>query len=202
MIVVGLTGGIGSGKSTVAAALVERGAVLIDADAIVRELQQPGTPLLTAIAERFGSGIVGADGALDRAALAAVVFSDREALGALNALVHPAVVAEIDSRLGAHRGTDHVVVVDIPLLRDKRRHGMTGVLVVDVPVETAVARLVAQRGLSEADARARVANQISREERLALADHVIDNGGDLEALAAEVDAAWAWIVTQPPADGG
>ena len=193
MLVVGLTGGIGSGKSTVSGLLVARGAVLIDADAIVREVQEPGTPVFQAIVERFGAGVVGADGRLDRQALADIVFNDPAALADLNGIVHPAVGVEIAQRLAAEAETDHVVVLDIPLLVEGGRHDVAGVIVVDAPVEVAVQRLVAQRGMSEADARARIANQASREERLARADVVVDNAGSLEDLAAEVDKAWAWI---------
>jgi dephospho-CoA kinase len=198
MIVVGLTGGIGSGKSTVTGLLAARGAVIVDADAIVHDLQQPGRPLLAEIAAHFGAGIIAVDGSLDRAGLAAVAFADDEAVAALNAIVHPAVLAEMEARVRAEAGTDHVVVLDIPLLRDKDRHGMAGVIVVDAPVEVAVARLTAQRAMSEADVRARIAKQISRAERLALADFVIDNSGDRDALDRQVAEAWDWIHTLAP----
>lgn len=197
MKVVGLTGGIGSGKSTVSDALRERGAVVIDADAIIRELQQPGQPVFEAMVARFGEGIVGAEGTLDRPAVAAVVFNDPAALQDLNAITHPAVGAEIAARMEAARGTDQVVVLDIPLLVEGGRHTTAGILVVDCPVEVAVERLVTQRGMDEADARARIANQASREDRLAKADFVIDNGGQREALPAQIDAAWAWILGLP-----
>ena len=198
MIVVGLTGGIGAGKSTVSTMLAERGAVIVDADAIVRELQAPGAPLLDVLAARFGSGIIDADGALDRAALAAIVFDDRSALDDLNALVHPAVRAEIAARVRARADTDDVVVLDIPLVTDPRRDHMEALVVVDAPVEVAVERLVAQRGMSEADARARVDKQLSREERVAIADRVIDNGGDRESLVRQVDETWRWMRSLPP----
>jgi dephospho-CoA kinase len=192
VLVVGLTGGIGSGKSAVASRLVERGATLIDADAIVKDLQQPGRPVFDAMVERFGESIVTPDGTLDRPAVAALVFGDEGALADLNRIVHPAVQAEMAARIGAAAGTDAIVIMDIPLLTDKRA-GMGHVIVVDTPVELAVERLVAQRGFSEDDARARVASQISREERRALADFVIDNSGDLAALEAEVQRCWAWL---------
>ena len=192
MLVVGLTGGIGSGKSAVASRLVERGATLIDADAIVRELQQPGRPVFAAMVERFGERIVAADGTLDRQAVAALVFGDDDALADLNRIVHPAVQAEMAARMAEAAGTDAIVVMDIPLLTDKRA-GMGHVIVVDTPVEVAVERLVAHRGFTETDARARVASQISREERRALADFVIDNSGDLAALEAEVQRCWEWL---------
>ena len=196
---VGLTGGIGAGKSTVSAALRDRGAVVVDADAITRQLQEPGQPVFVAMVDRFGAGIVADDGALDRQAVAAIVFNDPQALRDLEAITHPAVGLEIASRMEAARGTDQVVVLDIPLLVEGGRHAAAGILVVDCPVEVAVERLVEQRGMSEADARARIANQASREERLAKADFVIDNGGAIEALAPQIDAAWAWIQGLPEA---
>lgn len=194
MLVVGLTGGIGSGKSSVANRLVERGATLIDADAIVKELQEPGQPVLASMVERFGDGILRADGTLDRQAVADLVFGDEAALKDLNAIVHPAVQAEMAARMAAAAGADSIVVMDIPLLTEKRP-GMGHVIVVDVPTEVAVQRLVENRGFTEADARARVANQISREERLALADFIIDNSGDLAQLDAEVERCWEWLST-------
>ncbi len=195
MLEVGLTGGIGSGKSTVGELLVARGAVLIDADRIVRELQEPGTRVLAAMTERFGPGILHPDGTLDRAAVADIVFRDEEALRDLNGIVHPAVGEEMTRRRQALAGTDATVVLDIPLLVESRYQGLAGIIVVDTPVEVAIERLVAYRGLHEADARARVANQVSREQRLEQADFVIDNGGDLARLEAEVDRCWAWIGT-------
>ncbi len=192
MIVVGLTGGIGAGKSSVSAQLAERGAVVIDADAIVRELQRPGQPVFDAMVEEFGEGIVAGDGTLDRPAVADRVFGDPEALKRLNAITHPAVQAEMARLMGEAAGTDAIVIMDIPLLTEKRE-GMGKVIVVDTPVEVAIERLVGQRGLTEDDARARIANQISREERLALADFVVDNSGDLDQLAREVDRCWEWL---------
>jgi dephospho-CoA kinase len=199
MIVVGLTGGIGSGKSTVSALLEARGAVIVDADAIVHELQAPGAPLLDAIAARFGSDVVRPDGSLDRARLAAVAFVDEESVRTLNAIVHPAVLAEMDARVQAHADTDRVVVLDIPLLKERNRNGMVAVIVVDTPVDVAVARLVGQRGMTEEDARARMSKQISREERLALADFVIDNAGDRDDLERQVDDVWDKIQSLPHA---
>lgn len=192
MLVVGLTGGIGSGKSTVSAALAERGAVVVDADAITRQLQEPGTPVFHAIVARFGADVVAADGTLDRQALADVVFRDVEAKRDLEAIVHPAVGAEIAERL-AEAGDDDVVVLDVPLLVESGRSDLAGTIVVDASPEVAVERLVQQRGMDEVDARARMANQVSREERLAHADHVVDNDGDREHLAAEIERCWRWI---------
>jgi dephospho-CoA kinase len=199
VILVGLTGGIGSGKSTVAALLAAKGAVVLDADAITRELQQPGTPVFDSMVARFGPDILAADGTLDRAAVAAIVFNDAAAKKDLEAIVHPAVAAEMLRRLEAERDTDHVVVYDVPLLVEAGRRGFGGVIVVDVDPEVAVERLVRQRGMSEADARARMANQVSRAERLAVADEVIDNSGSREDLAARVDEVWAWARSLPQA---
>ncbi len=195
--VVGLTGGIGAGKSTVSALLAARGAVVVDADAVVKELQAAGTPVFDAIVQRFGPGVVGPDGELDRPALAAVVFGDPEALSELNGLVHPAVGAEILRRVAEHEGTDRVVVLDVPLLVESGRYQAAGVIVVDVPPEVAVARLARDRGMTEEEARARMARQASREERLAKADLVLDNSGPPEALDEAVDRAWAWIGSLP-----
>ncbi len=194
---VGLTGGIGSGKSTVSALLAARGAVIIDADAIVRDVQRKGSPVLDRLVERFGGGILTADGELDRAALAGIVFNDPDALKDLNAIVHPAVGAEVNRRLLEQQGTDNIVVLDIPLLTENPREGLQGRIVVDVPVDTAVERLVTYRGFDEADARARIARQASREERLATADQVIDNSGDLASLERQVDAVWDWLLQLP-----
>ncbi len=197
MILVGLTGGIGSGKSTVSARLAERGAVIVDADAIVHEVQQPGSPVLAALAERFGAEVLTADGALDRPAVAAKVFNDPDALAALNAIVHPAVGREMNRRVLEHRESDRIVVLDIPLLTERPRPGLQGIIVVDVPVDTQVHRLVAHRGFDEADARARIARQASREDRLATASIVVDNSGPPEALDTQIDAVWTWLTSLP-----
>jgi len=193
MLLIGLTGGIGSGKSSVSSRLVERGAVVVDADAIVREVQAPGEPVFAAMVARFGPSVVAADGSLDRRAVADVVFADAGALADLNALVHPAVTAEIARRLEAEAGTDHVVVLDVPLLVESGRDDLAGLIVVDVDPDLAVARLVAHRGFRADDARARIARQASRADRLARADLVIDNSGTIEDLDAQVDHAWTWI---------
>lgn len=198
MRLVALTGGIGSGKSTVSALLARRGALIVDADAIVHELQAAGQPLLERLAQRFGSDIIRSDGSLDRAALAAVAFSDDAALADLNAIVHPAVREEMSRRVADAMDTHQVVVMDVPLLNVRADYDVAGVIVVDVPVDLAVRRLVEHRGMDEADARARMAKQLSREERLAVADRVIDNRGDLASLEAQVDDLWEWIHTLPP----
>lgn len=198
MLVVGLTGGIGSGKSTVSALLAERGAVVVDADAITRELQAPGTPVFAAMVERFGPGIVAADGTLDRQAVADIVFNDAEALADLNKIVHPAVGAEIVQRMSDLSATDEVVILDVPLLVESdKAYPLAGLLVVDVDPEVAVRRLVEFRGMSEPDVRARMARQATRDERLARADRVIDNSGSVDDLRARVDAVWEWIASLP-----
>ena len=194
MLVVGLTGGIGSGKSTVSALLAAKGAVILDADEVVRDQQRPGTAVFDAMVERFGPGIVAADGTLDRAAVADIVFADPEALADLNAIVHPAVGAEIARRMEELSGTDAVVVLDVPLLVEASRgYPLDGLIVVDVDPDIAVERLVMQRGMSEEDARSRMSRQASREERRARADVMIDNRGTIGDLARQVDAAWDWI---------
>jgi dephospho-CoA kinase len=193
MRLVGLTGGIGSGKSTVSAMLAERGAIIIDADQVVRDVQQPGSPVVQAMAERFGEQVVAADGSLDRQAVAAVVFADPEALGDLNKIVHPAVRAEMDRQVRSHLDSDHVVVLDIPLLTENPRKGLQGIIVVDVPEEVQVERLVRSRGFEEADARARIARQASRADRLATATMVVDNSGSVDELERQVDGVWAWL---------
>lgn len=193
MLVIGLTGGIGAGKSSVAGLLAQKGAVVIDADAITRQLQEPGTDVFDAIVERFGPTSVSSDGTLDRAALAEIAFHDPQALADLNHIVHPAVGAEIAERMRGLAHTDAVVVLDIPLLVETgNAYPVSGVLVVDTDPETAVRRLI-DRGMREGDVRARVSRQASREERLARADIVIDNRGTFDQLQEQVDAAWEWI---------
>ena len=191
MIVVGLTGGIGAGKSTVSAMLAERGAAIVDADQIARDLQAPGSPVLDAMAERFGAHIIVDDGSLDRAAVAEIVFNDEQALQDLNGIVHPAMQNEIQRQITAHEGTDTIVVLDFPLLGENPRDGLAATIVVDIDPDIAIARLVGQRGMDEGDARARIGSQISREQRLERATHVIDNGGDRDSLEQQVDTLWS-----------
>jgi dephospho-CoA kinase len=194
VLVLGLTGGIGSGKSTVSALLEQKGAVIIDADRVVRELQQPGEPVFDAMVDAFGPGIVAADGTLDRQSVADIVFADEEKLAALNGIVHPAVGARMAEQLAALADTDQVVILDVPLLVEgKGRYDTAGTIVVDVAPELAIQRLVEHRGFSEDDARARIARQASRADRLAVADVVIDNSGPVDALAGQVDELWQRI---------
>ena len=193
MILIGLTGGIGSGKSEVARLLTARGAEVIDADLIVRELQQPGAEVYEKMVELFGQEVVGADRALDRAAIAKKVFSDESLLKTLNQLIHPIVRRVMNERVESFRSTDKVVVLDIPLLVENPREGLDGVLVVDLDGEVAIKRLVEQRNMNADDARARIAKQATREQRLAIANHVIDNSGDRDELSQKVDLAWSWI---------
>lgn len=202
MIEFGLTGGIGSGKSTVAQQLVALGAVLIDADAIVREVQAPGSPVLEQMAAAFGADVLHENGALDRAKVAAVVFGDPAEVAALNAIVHPAVIDEMTRRRTAWADTDETLLLDIPLLVESGYTNLAGIVVVDVEPAVALERLVSQRGFTRDDAQARISRQASRDERLARADFVIDNGGDRDSLTLRVDACWTWMQSLPrPAPG-
>ncbi|MFD9883735.1 dephospho-CoA kinase [Streptomyces alboflavus] len=193
MLKVGLTGGIGAGKSEVSRLLVERGAVLVDADRIAREVVAPGTEGLAAVVETFGPGILAADGSLDRPKLGTIVFADPEKLAALNAIVHPLVgarSAELE-RAAAEAADDTVVVHDVPLLAENGLAPLYDVVVVvDARPETQLDRLVRLRGMTEDDARARMTAQATREKRLEIADLVIDNDGPLEHLVPRVDEVW------------
>ena len=189
----GLAGGIGSGKSTVSARLAEHGAVVIDYDRLAREAVEPGTPGLAAIAERFGDEVIGKDGSLDRDALGAVVFGDDTARADLEAITHPAIF-ELATALEATVADDGVVVHDLPLLVEAGMAPLFDlVVVVDVPGYVQVDRLVTLRSMTEAEARARLAAQASREERAAVADVVLDNTGTIEDLEARVDELWTSI---------
>jgi dephospho-CoA kinase len=191
MLRVGLTGGIGSGKSTVAGRLAEHGAVVIDADKIAREVVEPGTPGLEQLVEAFGPDILDPHGALDRARLAQRVFADDEARKRLNGIVHP-LIGKRSGELMATAADDAVVVHDVPLLVENGLGAVYHlVLVVDAPVETRVHRVVRDRGMSEEDARARIRAQADEAARRAAADVWLDNGGSVDQVLAEVDALWA-----------
>ncbi len=195
MLAIGLTGGIGSGKSAVADLLVERGAVLIDADQVARDVVAPGGPAYQPLIDRFGPEILAADGTIDRPALAKVAFADEETRLALNAITHPAIgIAMIQAR-DALADSDKIVVLAIPLLTAVHRETVKlhKVVVVDTPTDVALERLLSQRGFDRADAEARIRSQISREERKEEADYVLDNSGDRVALEAEVAKLWDWI---------
>ncbi|GAB4098859.1 dephospho-CoA kinase [Sinomonas halotolerans] len=193
MLRVGLTGGIASGKSEVARRLAERGAVLVDADVLAREAVAPGSAGLAEVAEAFGPGVLADDGGLDRAALGAIVFADPARRKALNAIVHPRVRARAAEIVAAAEAADPaaVIVQDIPLLVETGQAGSFDVVVVvDAPDEVRIARLAARSGMGEDEARARMAAQASRAERLAAAHHVIENSGTVAELRAAVDRLW------------
>jgi dephospho-CoA kinase len=193
MLLLGLTGGIGSGKSTVSAEFARRGAVVIDADLVVRELQSPGGAVLAAMVEHFGDTILAPDGTLNRQAVADIVFNDPEQLKALNAIVHPKVGAEIDGRIEAQRDTDNVVILDVPLLVESKAYETEGIIVVDTDPEIAVQRLVEFRGFNADDARARMKLQATRDERRAVAAYIVPNDGTQEDLMTHIDDCWTWI---------
>jgi dephospho-CoA kinase len=195
MLRVGLTGGIGSGKSAVSARLSALGAVVIDGDKAARAVVEPGTPGLARIVETFGPGVLTPDGALDRPRLAAIVFADDAAREKLNAITHPLIHEHIraaeDAAIAAG-GPDTIVVHDIPLLAEGQRAAeFAVVIVVDAPAELQVERLVTQRGMTQEQARARMAAQATREQRLAIADIVIDNSGTPADLDRRVAEVWA-----------
>jgi dephospho-CoA kinase len=193
VLAVGLTGGIGAGKSTVAELLVEHGAALVDADRIAREVVAPGGPAYQPLIDRFGPGIVDAEGGIDRPKVAALVFGHPDALADLNAITHPAIGMEMIARRDRFADTDAIVVLDIPLLRAVHRQtlDLAVVVVVDTPTELALERLVTHRAMSPDDARARIDSQPDRQTRREGADLVVDNSGGVDHLRAEVDRVWA-----------
>ena len=192
---VGLTGGVASGKSTVAAMLAELGAVVIDADALAREVVQAGTPGFDRVVEEFGSELVGPDGELDRPALGRLVFADESARKRLEAIVHP-LVFERYAELEATAPTDAIVVHDIPLLAESgRADDFDAVIVVDAPRDTQVERMTADRGWTAEDAESRIAAQATREDRLAIATYVVDNTGSLDDLRARVAEIYSDLTT-------
>ena len=198
MPLIALTGGIASGKSTIAARLAEHGAVIVDADRIVREVQAPGSPVLERIAAEFGTEMIAPDGHLDRAALGGRVFGDAEALGRLNAIVHPAVKAESQRRFEAARQADPtaVVVYDVPLLVEARTDDPWDLIVVaDAPAAVREDRLVRQRGLDRAEAVKRIASQVPDERRREIADVLIDTSGDIADTIRQTDALW-WTLSE------
>lgn len=202
MLNLGLTGGIGAGKSEVSRLLTSLGAVLIDSDRIAREVVEPGTPGLAAVVAEFGPEVVTADGRLDRPRLGGIVFTDPERLSALNAIIHP-LVRDRSAELQAAAAPGAVVVHDVPLLAENKLAPLYDlVMVVDATPETQLDRLVRLRGMAEDEARARMAAQATRAERLAIADVVIDNNGPIEALEPQVRKVWADLVQRAAATEG
>ena len=201
MKLIGLTGAIGSGKSSVSALFERKGAIIIDGDGIAKQLQQKGSTTLQRMVDEFGD-ILLESGELDRAKVAKLVFGDAEMLKRLNAIMHPAIGVEILRQIELNMTTDNVVVLDMPLLVENPRDGLSGLVVVDVDPEVAIARLVQFRNMNEEDARRRMASQASREDRLKFADRIIDNSRDPESLGSQVDDVWDWFATLPNAQQG
>ena len=201
MKLIGLTGAIGSGKSSVSALFARKGAVIIDGDGIAKQLQQKGSATLQKMVDEFGD-ILLESGELDRAKVAQLVFGNAEMLKRLNAIMHPAIGEEILRQIEENMATENVVVLDMPLLVENPREGMSGLVVVDVDPEVAISRLVQFRNMNEDDARRRMASQASREDRLKVADRVIDNSGSPEALGPQVEDVWDWFATLPNAQAG
>ena len=192
MLLVGLTGGIGAGKSTVAELLTRKGAVVVDADEVARAVVEPGQPAFDAIVERFGNDVVGPDGTLDRAAVAKIAFADEKSRLDLEAITHPAINTEFTRRV-AESPPDKIVVLDVPLLVEStkaRERPYEAVIVVEAPRELRLDRLDA-RGVPRADAERRMAAQASDEDRRAVATFVVDNSGDHDDLSCQIDEGWA-----------
>ena len=193
MLEIGLTGGIGSGKSTAAAAFVGQGAVLIDTDQIVRDLQKPGEKVFEEMLSKWGPDILTSEGELDRQLVANIVFADPEELAALNMIVHPAVREEMTNRRQAFAETDNTVILEIPLLVESGYRNFDVIVVVDVDTDTAIKRLVKYRSFDEEDARNRLERQVSRESRTEIADYVIDNNNSMGEFNNEILKCWKWI---------
>jgi len=200
VLLVGLTGGIGSGKSTVARLLEKRGAVVFDADLLAREAVEPGTPGHAAVIERFGADVLAPGGELDREALASIVFADPSARRDLEEIVHPEVRRLFAEGSEAHRDTDRVVVFSAPLLVETGMHTAFEVLVVvSATVATQIERLMHQRGMSEPSIRARIDAQAPLEDKAAAADFLVDNEGSLDELESQVDRLWNDLSARPVA---
>ncbi|MFP3465455.1 dephospho-CoA kinase [Leifsonia sp. SIMBA_070] len=200
MQLIGLTGGIASGKSTIASRLASHGAVVVDADRIAREVVEPGTPALAEVARRFGDAVIAPDGSLDRPALGAIVFGDPEALQDLNAITHPAVLRASTARFeaAAQADPDAIVVYDVPLLVESaNEYPFDRIVVAHAHADLRIDRLVALRGMDAAEAERRIRSQATDAERLAVADVVIDTGGTLEHTLEQVDALWEELRAQP-----
>jgi len=193
----GLTGGIGCGKSTVATRLRARGVICIDVDQISRAVQQPGQPVFQAMVDRWGDRIVAPDGTIDREAVAAITFNDQAEMRTLMQLTSDAIEEIIGATVAEHAATDRVVLLESALMAPKL-YGIDGIVTVDAPQDVAIQRMVEGRGMARDHVRARMANQASREQRLAVADFLIDNSGDEAALDEQVTRAWAWLVKLPP----
>jgi len=196
---VGLTGGIGSGKSTVAGLLRDKGAAVVDADEVARAVVEPGEPALAKLVERFGDGILGADGHLDRPALAAIAFADDEGRKALGEITWPAIGEEFERQI-REAADDAIVICDVPLLVESKAAAARpyiAVVVVEAPLDLRLDRLEV-RGVPRDDAQRRMAAQASDEDRREVATHLIDNGGDLESLSRQVDDVWADLLTREP----
>lgn len=197
VMLIGLTGGIGAGKSTVAQLFEERGVPIVDADAIARDVGKPGQPALAELVEHFGDSILGADGELNRGKLAEVAFADAESHEALNAIMHPAISAETSKRIDALRGDHPVIVHDVPLLVEAGLAGNYDLTVlVDTPAELRLQRLTELRGMDPEDAKKRIAAQATDEQRRAVCDVALDNSGDIEHLRAQFEQMWERFISR------
>ncbi|HEV3213052.1 MAG TPA: dephospho-CoA kinase [Acidimicrobiales bacterium] len=196
MSTVAIIGGIGCGKSSVTQRLATHGAAVVDADVIAREVVEPGSPVLARLVAAFGATVLATDGTLDRTALATLAFADPASTARMNEILHPAIGAELVRQVGEARARAQVVVVAIPLFRPEHRDllRIDRVVCVECPRDVALERLVAQRGLAREDAELRMAAQVPRDDRVALADEVLDNAGDLEQLSKAVDELWDRLV--------